>query len=57
MGRNPATTDFIARLTELEKPLILDADAIYHAAAMPEKIQKRKFPQKIFARYKNMAHS
>ena len=44
MGRNPATTDFIARLTELEKPLILDADAIYHAAAMPEKIQKRKFP-------------
>ena len=44
LGRNPCTKDFIANLLELDKPLLLDADALYFAAQMPELFQHRQAP-------------
>lgn len=44
MDRNPCSKEFIAGLLTLDKPLILDADALYFAAQMPELFQQRRFP-------------
>ena len=44
MGRSREASDFIARLLELDKALLLDADAIHLAAAMIEKLSKRTAP-------------
>lgn len=44
MGRNPCSKDFTAGLLKLDKPLLLDADALFAAAQMPELLAARKFP-------------
>ena len=44
MGRECATTDFVAQLLEMPTPLILDADALYHTSQLLEKLQRRPAP-------------
>ncbi|MBR7145957.1 MAG: NAD(P)H-hydrate dehydratase [Lentisphaeria bacterium] len=44
MGRNLCSKDFIAGLLKLDKPLLLDADALYFASQMPELFQQRQAP-------------
>ena len=44
MGRNLCTKEFIAGLMAMEKPLLLDADALFFAAQMPELFRSRRYP-------------
>ena len=44
MGRNLCSKEFIAGLIAMDKPLLLDADALFFAAQMPELFQRRQAP-------------
>ena len=41
MGRNPDSRDFIAGLLAINKPMIMDADALFFAAQLPELVRAR----------------
>lgn len=44
VGRAPATTDAVlALLDRLERPLVLDADGLWHLGASPERLAGRRF--------------
>lgn len=44
LGRNLCCKDFIAGVLKINKPLILDADALFFAAQMPEHFRNRHAP-------------
>ena len=44
LGRKPCSCEFIAGLAAMDKPLLLDADALFFVAQLPELFQKRQVP-------------
>ncbi len=44
MGRTPCTGEFVVRLLKTNIPLVLDADALYHASQLEKLFQTRQAP-------------